>query len=696
MYLSRQGQKQPLLAGFFSAKLKQHQPRWLPCEIEALAIASACNHFRPYIIQSQKQTHVYTDSRPCVLAYDKLIRGEFSASSRIQTFLTIVNHLNVTINHLSGASNIVADFASRNAPDCTNPRCQICNFNNTIEEAVVFKLQSDSSSEVNSTMFTNRSAWREIQASCGSLTKVKEHLTWGTSPSKKCNKSTDTKRYLHNSVLARDGLIIIKEIGNPWKSHQDRIVVPRSIVPGLLTAIHLKLNHPSSFQLKQVFNRCFFALDIDKHIASNTDSCYTCTSLKNLPKHINQFTTSEPSSHIGQRFSIDVLRRAKQTILVSRESVSSYTGATFIRSEKAPDLLEGIVSLILPLHPSDGPTSIVRSDPAPGFQTLHENQPLKDKGIIIELGRYKNPNKNPIADKAIQELESEILRIEPSEKPLSSSQLNFALCKLNSRIRHHGLSSYELMFRRNQYTAEQLNNSDQDVIALQHTARNQNHPHSHKSQQPKSASKTTQPEIIPLEGSLIYLRNDKTKHKARDLYLVVSKNGQWLNVQKILNNQLRSRSYEVHASECICIKPDPHLQLKPKEISSDEDENFTRSETATDAPSNITDEVDTVHTQEAVSVTSPSMTSPLVSTYDSPTETSSNSPSLENTQHPLLGTNDVQIAEDQSNAPSSSVQSDRPVRTSGRTRRRPKYLDDYVTSSLNEEENEGEVATPGC
>ena len=163
-----------------------------------------------------------------------------------------------------------------------------------------------------------------------------------------------------------------------------------------------------------------------------------------------------------------------------------------------------------------------------------------------------------------------------------------------------------------------------------------------------------------------------------------------------MNNQLRSRSYEVHASECVCVKPDPHLQPKPKEISSDEDENFTGSETATDAPSNITDEVDTVHTQEAVSVTSPSMTSPLVSTYDSPTETSSNSPSPENTQHPLLGTNDVQIAEDQSNVPSSSVQSDRPVRTSGRARRRPKYLEDYVTSSLNEEENEGEVATPGC
>lgn len=40
------------LAGFFSAKLRSHQLMWLPCEVEALAIAAAVKHFGPYIIQS--------------------------------------------------------------------------------------------------------------------------------------------------------------------------------------------------------------------------------------------------------------------------------------------------------------------------------------------------------------------------------------------------------------------------------------------------------------------------------------------------------------------------------------------------------------------------------------------------------------------------------------------------------------------
>lgn len=39
-YITKEGQA-TLLAGFFSAKLRQNQALWLPCEVEALAIATA-------------------------------------------------------------------------------------------------------------------------------------------------------------------------------------------------------------------------------------------------------------------------------------------------------------------------------------------------------------------------------------------------------------------------------------------------------------------------------------------------------------------------------------------------------------------------------------------------------------------------------------------------------------------------------
>ncbi|CAG2246127.1 unnamed protein product [Mytilus edulis] len=72
-----------LLAGFFSAKLRQTQRQWLPCEIEALSIAASIKHFSPYIIQSLSTACVLTESKPCVQAFEKLCRGEFSSSPRI-------------------------------------------------------------------------------------------------------------------------------------------------------------------------------------------------------------------------------------------------------------------------------------------------------------------------------------------------------------------------------------------------------------------------------------------------------------------------------------------------------------------------------------------------------------------------------------------------------------------------------------
>lgn len=124
LYVTR-GSK-PLVAGFFSAKLKKHQLDWLPCEVEALSIASSIRHFSPYIIQSDKQSCLLTDSKPCVQAFDKLCRGEFSSSPRITTYLSVVSRYQMSVRHLAGVSNIPSDFSSRNAAEYDNPTCQIC------------------------------------------------------------------------------------------------------------------------------------------------------------------------------------------------------------------------------------------------------------------------------------------------------------------------------------------------------------------------------------------------------------------------------------------------------------------------------------------------------------------------------------------------------------------------------------------
>ena len=61
----------------------------------------------------------------------------------------------------------------------------------------------------------------------------------------------------------------------------------------------------------------------------------------------------------------------------------------------------------------DGPLAVFRTDPAPSFKALVNDPFLKKHRITIELGRAKTPDKNPAAERAVQELERELLRQEP-------------------------------------------------------------------------------------------------------------------------------------------------------------------------------------------------------------------------------------------------------------------------------------------
>ena len=82
---------------------------------------------------------------------------------------------------------------------------------------------------------------------------------------------------------------------------------------------------------------------------------------------------------------------------------------------------------------------------------MSNNDSLKHLSVTIELGR-----KNPVAEKAVRELEEELIRQEPGGRPLSEVGLAIATTRLNSRLQFSGLSSRELLTQRNQFTHEQF------------------------------------------------------------------------------------------------------------------------------------------------------------------------------------------------------------------------------------------------
>ena len=165
------------VSGFFSAKLRDSQTTWLPCEVEALSIAAATKYFSPYLIQSSKKACILTDSKPCVQAYEKLCRGEFSASPRVSSFLSVVSRYQASVRHVSGASILQSDFASRNTTPCDNETCQVCAFITRIRDSVVRAVSVHDVLQGNVRLpFTSRPAWLAVQSECPDLRRTNAHL----------------------------------------------------------------------------------------------------------------------------------------------------------------------------------------------------------------------------------------------------------------------------------------------------------------------------------------------------------------------------------------------------------------------------------------------------------------------------------------------------------------------------------------
>jgi hypothetical protein len=162
--------------------------------------------------------------------------------------------------------------------------------------------------------FTTRSAWSDVQAACPDLRRTHAHLKQGTRPSKKLTSITDVKRYLNVTSIAKDGLLIVCRC-DPLLPPAELIVVPSSVLDGLVTAMHIKLSHPTKHQLQLVLKRNFLALDLAKSVETVSDSCYTCAALKSFPDTLIS-QSEDPPEVVGMSFAADVLKRYRQVILV--------------------------------------------------------------------------------------------------------------------------------------------------------------------------------------------------------------------------------------------------------------------------------------------------------------------------------------------------------------------------------------------
>ena len=181
--------------------------------------------------------------------------------------------------------------------------------------------------------------------------------------------------------------------------------------------------------MKRLVTRFFFALDMDSAINVTVSACPHCTALKALPCSMEPQSTSPPPNVMGQTFAADVMRQFRQCVLVLRDTVSCYTKTINIADDKRDTLRTALLTLCSELGCLGDAGITIRVDGAPGFTILANDTNFQKHGIKLEIGNVKNRNKNPVAEKAVQELGLELLHLIPEGGPIS--EINLALSTVN-------------------------------------------------------------------------------------------------------------------------------------------------------------------------------------------------------------------------------------------------------------------------
>ena len=522
--------------GFFSARLTNNQSRWLPCEAECLGVKLVLEHFSSIIRQSQNTIIHYCDNLPTVLAYQRLKQGKFSASSRIAAFLTTVNLYDVKLVHKAGKDLLLTDYISRNPTTCQHKRCQTCDYVNDqvdIGEAIVNKITVTEILDGKYSMpYLQPKTWSIIQQKDPALSKLTRLIQTGQKPEcKKTGGDNTTIKLLHghfvkgNLNISSARLLTIKSKDDAGIV-RNLIIIPTKLFPGLLSALHIKLQHPSKYQMGKLIGRYFYSPGSAARIAECVDACHTCLSLKPLPNTLFSETTSQPDS-FGVKFSLDIMKRNCQIILFVVELFSQFCWIKIINSEKADDIENAIAETALPFMHYDGAT--FRCDGAPSFQALKRRiderlSPLADMNVKLELGQSYHTNKNPNAEYAIKEGH---LAINKAGNPttLSPTKVANIARNINFKIRQSGLSSWELLCRRSTVDGDILTTADAELANAKLAAK------LHKHNPPQVREDPVNP------GDLVMISSSKTKLKPRETFLVndvVQNNGsEWAETFKL-------------------------------------------------------------------------------------------------------------------------------------------------------------------
>lgn len=573
LYTLRNGKNLPVQ--FCSAKLSDYMQCWHPCEKEGIGAVLSIDQCRHWINESLHKTTVLADNKPVVEAANMMRLGRSSKSPRLQSLLASVNRSNIQFMHSSAKAgdHVVPDRLSRMKRTCGAKDCQVERFLDDVPaqiqcmsvslkdldlERFIFAdiepaVLSATSAELADILckgrgtipLGSRAAWLEIQRSNAECRKYLDQVKYGQLPGKKDTAKVNLNKMRKNCIVEQ-GLIVCKSFDNMLMKERSRVFVPGEFLKSILTVIHVRLDHITPFQLENVFNRYFYGISTNSICAEISAECGFCISLDKFPKQLQQFDPKLEPKHPGSHFNADVMRRAAQKILINVDLFSGYMTACILKDEQRDEMIRGLILLTTPIRHS--PEIIIRVDSAPALKALEKtgHKDLTENGIKLVKGDDFNKNSNCNVDRKMEELQSVIKRLCPTETKISLSTLSKAVTNLNSSIRNQGLTASQILFSRDTVIGENLDLDDKRLMADKLEKRQINHSQSAKCKAPNGKTMTRQ-NFKP--GDMAYVKHQGSKHESRNPFLVTGTDENKVKLQKILHSHHTSSKGPAVSSE---------------------------------------------------------------------------------------------------------------------------------------------------
>ena len=288
LYVHRDDKTLPVM--FCTAKLKDYMCKWFPCVKEAAGVVISLELCAHWILESLHPTLVGPDCLSVVKAADLIRRGKHSSNPRLQSLLASVNRRNIRFFHNSAKAGLhrVPDHLCRmtdktcNSKDSAIERfldeipinVQAMNIDTNqppldltslcfagmipppaVISATSMELGDELLKRSGPIPLGSRQTWMDVQKSDHDCQAV--YIMKNSDVPRKNTTNPIMNKMFKEAIISK-GLLVVRSFDSRKMIEVDRVVISPSYLYSILTILHIKLNHPTKCQLKQVYNQYFF------------------------------------------------------------------------------------------------------------------------------------------------------------------------------------------------------------------------------------------------------------------------------------------------------------------------------------------------------------------------------------------------------------------------------------------------------